>query len=254
MSAAHGSSPGARRGDRFKWLGPGKKGSHAQVAGGLRIESPGPWVPGMPAEAASQKPGSPSPPQGSLIPSPPSKLGAESESSHHGWGSIAGGWPSRSVAVTEGYTSPADGARRGRRCPHLEGEGRPPLLPASPRPGWWSSDAGSLHPGSPKPRRHSPAVTGDSQRAHQPQSLGHCGGRRRRPCRGGGARRRSLLLREAGPASRNHPSRRPEAPPPAWPRPAVLLEACLPSSCDAGPRPTRLQPLCVSIPKLERAT
>lgn len=168
MSAAHGSSPGARRGDRFKWLETEKNASDAQVAGGLRIESPGHWVMGMQAEAPSRRAGSPPPSHGRLIPRPPSKLGAESESSLHGWGSLG-------VAVIEDYTSPADGARRGRRSPPPRGE-RPAPHRSQPvgkfPPRVVVSGCRVSAPCDSRPQRHSPAVAGDSQCAHQLQLLG----------------------------------------------------------------------------------
>lgn len=89
-----------------------------------------------------------------------------------------------------------------------------------------------------------PPVAGDSERAHPKQLLDQCvgasglvgGGGARSGCQvaeGGGTRGRKPSLRATG------------SPSPTWPRPR---EEGLPPSCDASPRPTRLQPLPVSVP------
>lgn len=94
-----------------------------------------------------------------------------------------------------------------------------------------------------------------TRKACPPQLRGRCGARRRRGRGTSGGRGAGVrLLREVRAEGGNHRPRRPEAPPPAWPRPEVSLEAVPPPSCDASPRPTRLQPLPVSVPKHERAT
>lgn len=236
---------GARLAGRFKRPEPERRLWHP--ARRPRIESPGHWVKvgaGTRAQTRSQggwvttPVSGPPPPRGPLRPGRGLKVSFPFRAGSH-----RGGGGSHPLEVTPPPPHPRDRAER-RKPTTSE---RRAALPRSPPPGGWSPLPGYPSLATPRLASTHPAVTGDSERARPQQLLdqcvGACGGRGVRG-RGAGVR----LQREAGREGGNHPCGRPEAPSPTWPRPEVCWKAGLPPSCDAGPRPTRLQPLPVSVP------